>query len=1163
MHPRICVGLLIMFLLSITAPMADLTRNKTPETVLKEPLGQLHYGSASMNSPMMLAGSIYSNQTLTLDSYGACAILDDLNVWCWGSMSNSVRDQSWNSTLYAESPYKLDKMELPNGTTPISIDGGGQGDVCVILSNSNLSCWGTNYWGVRGDGTTSWNYTPNEFTLPGGIGARAVSLGTYGTTCAIGDDLNAYCWGNSERGKIGHGNNGSSSCGPSHWTTDNTCELNISQVLIPDQKSVISISVGAYHVCAITEDNDLYCWGGNRWGQLGDGTCSPDPSYGHGTTWSSTTCTGYNRSMPYKVPFAGGIGATSVSLHSAFTCATLTNQTTSCWGDGLYGVLGQGMGYPQETANYHTPQTVLIPSNVKPVSVSVSDRQSCALSDIGDIYCWGFHEFGGLGNGTRCEQNGPSWCNANGVGVSTPTKVNDSSDQSPFVGIVLGHQHACAITESENIECWGHNQYGQLGRGYTCDSFSSIQATYSCTEGHEPSETWSPMKLNISSNDITNSTGNELAKYDDLDPDGDGALSYQDRYPLDAARSVYCTKGTYGLLACTDASPGFYVETDGAVNQTACPAGTSSSAVAAKNASTCVTVDKGFYATLGSSMPTPCPTNTTTNSTGATSLEDCLPDLDGDGVVDPPDADNDGVSDVDDLCPNTGSGEWVDGDGCTGAQRDIDGDGVDNWDDLCPNTDPSVWANNDGCAANQLDDDEDGVSNADDDCGDTEEGASVDAGGCTDTQRGELDDDEDGVINAGDLCPNTDSDEWWVDENGCADSQLDNDGDGLSNSEDSCRDENATGYDTDGDGCLDEFDAVGVNDVVVGCINYDSVIFVDENGCFDNQLDDDGDGTMNDADICPGHDDAIDVDADGIVDGCDSLVDSDGDGVGDNADAFPDDANETVDTDGDGVGDNADAFPDDANETEDPDPDGDGICTENRAVAGVCFKGPDPNPNGNKVVFPWGNSTYTSSCSLGVINSMQRYLGDSSNSAPDPLTNEWIQQFAPQDQVWFANETYPVEHILVILNLPELQHPLIDHTDGMVAFTESNVPYAKVQHNLSIVLEKDDLGKTGRYLITCASEFNEEVTIWYNSTNISASWSFTVEVDKGEFREPFIFGEYEEIIGPDDQECESGEERDQCDDTPIDLTVIVIGCLIITAFVAKPRTIDGRRLDEI
>ena len=149
MNQRISVCLVAIFLFSMVLPFAEHEENGTTHTTVLEEIDTPRFTSSSMNSPMMLSGSIYSNQTLALGSYGSCAILDDRNVWCWGSMYNSVMDLSWNSTSYAESPYKLDKMELPNGTTAVSIDTGGQGDVCVILNNSNLSCWGSKLLGSQ------------------------------------------------------------------------------------------------------------------------------------------------------------------------------------------------------------------------------------------------------------------------------------------------------------------------------------------------------------------------------------------------------------------------------------------------------------------------------------------------------------------------------------------------------------------------------------------------------------------------------------------------------------------------------------------------------------------------------------------------------------------------------------------------------------------------------------------------------------------------------------------------------------------------------------------------------------------------------------------------------------------------------------------------------
>ena len=87
-----------------------------------------------------------------------------------------------------------------------------------------------------------------------------------------------------------------------------------------------------------------------------------------------------------------------------------------------------------------------------------------------------------------------------------------------------------------------------------------------------------------------------------------------------------------------------------------------------------------------------------------------------------------------------------------------------------------------------------------------------------------------------------------------------------------------------------------------------------------NDTDDDGVG--DNSDRCEGFDDGIDVDLDGIVDGCDPLIDNDGDGVANDEDAFPSDPAETNDSDGDGVGDNSDWAPDDSTESVDNDDDG-------------------------------------------------------------------------------------------------------------------------------------------------------------------------------------------------------------------------------------------------
>ncbi len=141
---------------------------------------------------------------------------------------------------------------------------------------------------------------------------------------------------------------------------------------------------------------------------------------------------------------------------------------------------------------------------------------------------------------------------------------------------------------------------------------------------------------------------------------------------------------------------------------------------------------------------------------------------------------------------------------------------------------------------------------------------------------------------------------------------------------DACPEGEALPWDRDGDGCIDDSDQDGVLDPTDECPGYDDGVDADEDGIIDGCdpfVDSDEDGIEDSMDACSGHDDAVDVDEDGIPDGCDELVDSDADGVADSMDACnghddavdvdedgtPDGCDELVDSDADGVADSMDA----------------------------------------------------------------------------------------------------------------------------------------------------------------------------------------------------------------------------------------------------------------
>jgi len=125
------------------------------------------------------------------------------------------------------------------------------------------------------------------------------------------------------------------------------------------------------------------------------------------------------------------------------------------------------------------------------------------------------------------------------------------------------------------------------------------------------------------------------------------------------------------------------------------------------------------------------------------------------------------------------------------------------------------------------------------------------------------DDDNDGVDDNNDSCLRTNTN-VSVDENGCGLYELDSDGDGYTDDVDAFINDISQWADSDGDGCGDNLDG-----------NNSDSLPNDPSECNDS----DGDGIGDNSDLCPGFDDAIDVDSDNVSDGCDDFIDSDNDGV--------------------------------------------------------------------------------------------------------------------------------------------------------------------------------------------------------------------------------------------------------------------------------------------
>lgn len=199
-----------------------------------------------------------------------------------------------------------------------------------------------------------------------------------------------------------------------------------------------AVSLGSTHTCAINSNGGVVCWGGNEFGQLGDGS----------TTDSLTPVA--------VVGLSSGVAA--ISAGNRHTCALTTGGGVKCWGNNMANQLSRHSNPVLFSA---------VPLDIEPltsgvIAISAGRDHNCALTSSGVIRCWGDNTYGQVG--VRAFQGGqyPPWqvtLNATGAAISA------------------GSWHTCALTTSGGIKCWGGNNYGQLGHGTLTDTDNAIYVT--------------------------------------------------------------------------------------------------------------------------------------------------------------------------------------------------------------------------------------------------------------------------------------------------------------------------------------------------------------------------------------------------------------------------------------------------------------------------------------------------------------------------------------------------------------------------------------------------------------------------------------------------------------------------------------------------------------
>ena len=203
-----------------------------------------------------------------------------------------------------------------------------------------------------------------------------------------------------------------------------------------------TLAAGADHTCVIVATGAVRCWGGNSFGQLGQGNIAPI-----GDTPGESTA---------RVELGAGRTATAIAAGGSHTCAILDNGTLRCWGLNSNGELGQGNTTSIGDTTGETTVAVDLGPGRTAVAVTAGDNHTCAILDNGTVHCWGWNFYGQLGQG-----------NTASIGDTTgeTTVLVDLGPGRTAIAITAGGTHTCAILDNGALHCWGGNSLGQLGQG--------------------------------------------------------------------------------------------------------------------------------------------------------------------------------------------------------------------------------------------------------------------------------------------------------------------------------------------------------------------------------------------------------------------------------------------------------------------------------------------------------------------------------------------------------------------------------------------------------------------------------------------------------------------------------------------------------------------------
>ena len=416
--------------------------------------GRLGEGTVISKKTPMAITAVNNLKAVSAGEFHTLALKADGSLWAWGE---NTKGQIGDGSIIARNL----PVRIGTASDWTSVAAGGSSSFAIKVDGT-LWTWGLNDYGQLGIGATDLTAHNTPVKVAADRDWVTISAGNL-HTLAVKRNGSLWAWGDNTSGQLGDGTK-TNRYSPSKVTTP------------PAIADIVAVAAGAFHSVALKANGELYAWGDNGSGQLGNGSdlgsssallvgtdeiswvaSEPGGEFtvarrSNGTLWSwgdnAKGQLGDNTLSSHSAPAVVGAATNWVTQSAGWdhTVALRADGTLWAWGSNTKGQLGNNTN-----ANLKTPTQITTAKDW--TTISAGDFHTLALKQDGTLWAWGENTKGQLGNGTNNN-------------LKTPTQINTGNPgnfDKRWVAIAAGGSHSLALHADGTLWGWGNNGSGQLG----------------------------------------------------------------------------------------------------------------------------------------------------------------------------------------------------------------------------------------------------------------------------------------------------------------------------------------------------------------------------------------------------------------------------------------------------------------------------------------------------------------------------------------------------------------------------------------------------------------------------------------------------------------------------------------------------------------------------